>query len=185
MTRAAMTTEEIKAIARKDPRLAMDFVVRAHRDRLIRHATSILKDPERAADLVHEVFLKAMREPRFFEPEFRMGAWLYRVTHNLSLNRLRDSRRRQEILASQRLRPVQRARQLDDLTDAQQGARLRALMDQLSVSHRQVLQARYFDDLSYLEIADRLGIKLGTVMSRLSRAKSRLGELVPEEWLAA
>ena len=71
--------EDIKRMSAVDRQLAMAHAVRKNRPRLHRHATSILKDPHLAADVCQEVFIKAMREPRFFAEEFRMGAWLYRV----------------------------------------------------------------------------------------------------------
>jgi RNA polymerase sigma-70 factor (ECF subfamily) len=59
-------------------------------------------------------------------------------------------------------------------------------MDRLTPEHREILMLRYYGDLSYSEIAERLDIKLGTVMSRLSRARSRLTEVVgPDHPLAA
>jgi RNA polymerase sigma factor (sigma-70 family) len=53
-----------------------------------------------------------------------------------------------------------------------------AAMEELSRDHREILSLRYYSDLSYAEIADTLAIKLGTVMSRLSRAKGRLMEAI-------
>ena len=54
-------------------------------------------------------------------------------------------------------------------------------MDRLSPEHRTILLLRYFGDLSYQEVADVLQVKIGTVMSRLSRAKVRLHDLLSEE----
>jgi RNA polymerase sigma-70 factor (ECF subfamily) len=54
-------------------------------------------------------------------------------------------------------------------------------MATLSEEHRNVLLLRYYQDLSYQEIADTLGIKIGTVMSRLSRAKIRLQQVLSDE----
>ena len=51
-------------------------------------------------------------------------------------------------------------------------------MDKMSPNHKEILILRYFDDLSYTEIAEVLGVKLGTVMSRLSRARVRLLQVV-------
>jgi RNA polymerase sigma-70 factor (ECF subfamily) len=53
-------------------------------------------------------------------------------------------------------------------------------MDELSENHREILVLRYYDDLSYAEIAEVLGVKLGTVMSRLSRARQRLSDVMGE-----
>jgi RNA polymerase sigma-70 factor (ECF subfamily) len=57
-------------------------------------------------------------------------------------------------------------------------------LDSLSEDHREILVLRYYDDLSYAEIADVLQVKLGTVMSRLSRARMRLMDVMKPSELA-
>ena len=92
--------EDLKALARRDRPFAIDLLVRKYGERLYVHAYCILKDAQEARDVVQEVFIKAMREPRFFDDEFKMQAWLYRVTRNLCFNLSRDRRRRDGILAT-------------------------------------------------------------------------------------
>lgn len=167
-----------KAIARTDRQRAMGFVVRDFRERLFQHALFIVKDSQEAYDAIQEVFIKAMREPRFFDAEFRMKAWLFRVTSNLCYNIVRDRRRRGGILESLGRPDLTHASQFSSVERGQRHVEVAAVMDQLGEHHREILQLRYFDDLSYAEIADVLGVKLGTVMSRLSRARTRLGELL-------
>jgi RNA polymerase sigma-70 factor (ECF subfamily) len=167
-----------KALARQDRRRAMDLVVRDFRGRLFQHALFIVKDSPEAYDAVQEVFIKAMREPRFFDAEFRMKAWLFRVTSNLCYNIVRDRRRRGGILESLGRRDLTHASQLGTVQSTERRDEVLALMDRLGEHHKEILQLRYYDDLSYAEIADVLGVKLGTVMSRLSRARTRLGELL-------
>ncbi len=119
--------------------------------------------------------MRALREPRLAEPDFRAAAWLYRVTTNLALNSLRDRKRRDEIVADL---PVARAASADQdaaVLDRERAAQIEAALASLSVPHREILKERFYSDLSYQEIADTLGLRLGTVMSRLSRAKDSLG----------
>lgn len=169
---------DIKSLAARDPRAAMALVVHRHRPRLLRHAQGIVRDPDVACDVVQEVFIKAMREPRLFEEEFRIGAWLYRVTANLCLNTVRDSRRRTDILAGLQLRGDVDAGQMEAVLGEQREAQVAHAMQNLSANHRKILQERFYQDRSYTEIAETLDIKLGTVMSRLSRAKAALVDLM-------
>ncbi len=166
--------ESIKALAQADRQAAMAVIVDRHRPRLLRHATSILKDRDRAYDIVQEVFIKAMREPRFFDEGFRMGAWLYRVTNNLCLNNVRDRRRRGDILAAMPSARSTEPRQPTRVLQQQRQGQINDALSHLSDNHRRILEERFYRDLSYGEIADVLDIKLGTVMSRLSRAKAAL-----------
>lgn len=170
--------DEIKLIARTDPRHAIDLVVRKYRDRLFHHAVYVLKDYEEAVDVCQDVFIKAMRERRFFDPEFKMKAWLFRVTSNQCFNIVRDRRRRSTILDSVPRRNAAEPNQIDLVFTSEQQENILAAMRHLTRAHSEILMLRYYSDLSYAEIADVLGIKLGTVMSRLSRAKRKLMEVM-------
>jgi RNA polymerase sigma-70 factor (ECF subfamily) len=172
--------ERIKQIARSDRRAAADWVVRKYRDPIFQHAAWILKDWEEAIDVAQDVFIRAMREPRFFDEEFKMKAWLYRVTSNLCFNLVRDRRRRNAILESVPRPLGDEPHQTDFVFAGQQQQQILAAMDRLTEDHREILMLRYYSDLSYAEISDTLGIKLGTVMSRLSRARGQLVEVLDE-----
>lgn len=177
---ARWSEEDIKALYADNPRLAMDMVVRKYRERLFYHAAYITKDSQEAYDLVQEVFIRAMREPRFFEADFRQKAWLFRVTSNLCFNLVRDRRRRGAILEQSFRDEHREADQLDQVFGGEQRKEVLAAIDQMSEDHKEILLLRYYDDLSYAEIAEVLDVALGTVMSRLSRARRRLQEVLEQ-----
>lgn len=170
--------ESIRALARTDRRAACEAMVHLWREPLFHHAAWIVKDYEEAIDLVQEVFIKALREPRLFDEEFKIKAWLYRVTSNLCFNQVRDRRRRGAILETLPKQTFTDANQFDVVAKDQEQRRIQGALEQLSEPHREILALRYHSDLSYGEIAEVLDIKLGTVMSRLSRAKTALAEVL-------
>lgn len=170
--------DAIKAIARTDKRRAADLVARKYRDRLFRHAAYILKDYQEATDVIQEVFIKAMREKRFFQPDFKMKAWLFRVTSNLCFNIRRDRKRRSAILETVPRAKHEKAVQHELVFQNETQSQVLEALDELSENHKAILMLRYYQDLSYAEIAQTLDIKLGTVMSRLSRAKQQLLEVL-------
>jgi RNA polymerase sigma-70 factor (ECF subfamily) len=178
---AEWTDAQIKELAQNDLRAAMDMVIRKHRERLYYHALGIVKNSAEAYDLVQEVFIRAMREHRFFDEEFRQKAWLYRVTSNLCFNRVRDRKRRGAILDA--MHKVDRAYpdQVDRVFGDERKQQVLAAIDKMTENHKEILLLRYYDDLSYAEIAEVLDIKLGTVMSRLSRARGRLLEVMSDQ----
>ena len=166
--------DEIKEVAREDPRQGADLLIRKYRDPLFHHAAWILKDWQEAIDVTQEVFIRAMREQRFFDEGFKMKAWLYRVTSNLCFNMVRDRRRRSQILEQFPSPTSDAPKQADIVFHGEQQEAILAAMEELSENHRKILMMRYYSDLSYAEISDALDLKLGTVMSRLSRAKTQL-----------
>lgn len=170
-----LTEDDIKQIARETSlAFAFEHVVKRYGEKLTYHALYILRDGEEAHDVVQEVLIKAMREPRFFEPDFKMQAWLYRVTRNLCFNLVRDRRRREVILYTQRPSEASSSDPLESVFAGERQREMLAAVELLSVDHGEILLLRYYEDLSYAEIAERLDIRLGTVMSRLSRARERL-----------
>lgn len=175
--------ELIKALARTDRQAAHALICRRFGDRLLRQAERILRDGAEAADVVQEVLIRAMREPRLFEPEFRVQAWLFRVCRNLCFNLARDRRRRQGLLGCYGAldHQARAADPLEALFGAERQGDMLGAFDLLSEDHREILLLRYYEDKSYAEIAETLHIKLGTVMSRLSRARDRLLLVLSEE----
>lgn len=171
---------EIKALSQENRTAAFDVVTRKYRERLFYHAYYIVKDWQEAYDVVQEVFIKAMRERRFFDDDFKMKAWLFRVTSNLCFNLVRDKRRRGNILENMQRKESAGADQLDTVFEGERREEVLAAIDSMTEDHREILLLRYYNDLSYAEIADVLDIKLGTVMSRLSRARCRLLEVMDE-----
>jgi len=176
--------EDIKSLAREDRSAAFDLLVTRYRKRLYYHALYITKDSETALDIAQEVFVKAFHESRLFDDGFHTKAWLFRVCTNRCYNLVRDRQRRGGIL--ERVGREKSAlsnphHAIDELLDREQSTELARVMDRLSPEHRTILLLRYFGDLSYQEVADVLQVKIGTVMSRLSRAKVRLHDLLSEE----
>ncbi|MEC7945974.1 MAG: RNA polymerase sigma factor, partial [Myxococcota bacterium] len=137
-------------------------------------AVGITKDWEEAYDVVQEVFIRAMRETRLFNPEFRIKAWLFRVTSNLCFNLVRDRKRRGVILETFPQPDRTKPDQMDAVFKGERRDEVLDAIGKMTRDHQEILLLRYYDDLSYAEIAAVLQVKLGTVMSRLSRARSRL-----------
>ncbi len=143
----------------------------------------ITGNPEDAADMTQESFLKAWRNLESFHFEAAFSTWLYRLASNTCLDFLRSAKRRREL--SLTVEDESGESQLLDLPDPaptpeaslltnEENARLGAAMEQLDPEQRRILTLRVVNDLSYTEIAAVLNIKEGTVKSRLARARESL-----------
>ena len=145
-----------------------------------------------AEDLAQESLLKAIRGLDSFEGRSSLGSWLYRITVNAWKNRLRarSARKTQRFLSADGeavLSEPESAPSPEPTPEAEALAAERRLcldraLEGLSPDERRVLELRELDGLSYGEIAEALGWPLGTVKSRLSRARDILAqELSPED----
>ncbi len=179
-----VSDDEIRAAAGVDRNRGFDMLVRKYRNRIYYHALYICKDSEEAFDVAQDVFVRGYHEPRLFNEGFKTKAWLFRVCTNRCYNIVRDKHRRGGILerlGKQTAVLQEQHRAIDVVVARELSEGMASAMDRLSPEHRTILLLRYFDDLSYQEIADTLQVKLGTVMSRLSRAKVRLHKVLAED----
>jgi len=183
----ALGDDDLKALAAVNARRAYDLLVRKYRDKIFYHAYYILKDAQEAFDVTQEVFIRSYQESKLFADDFRIKAWLFRVCTNLCYNIVRDKKRRGGILESvgqEGRRSSEVLLAVDAVLDREMSQQMARALTRLPLAHRNILLLRYWDDLSYAEIAEVLGVKMGTVMSRLSRAKTALTEVLAQEQLA-
>ena len=153
-----------------DPRFAARVV--AHIPRLRRYATAWLHNVADADDLVQDCVERALRQQASLQHPERLGGWLFAILHNLHLSKLRRDRRRGTTIGLDAL--------ADDLAlsappeDRNQIRDFARAMASLSDDHRQVLLLVSLEGRTYREIAELLEVPIGTVMSRLARARERL-----------
>ncbi|HVO30620.1 MAG TPA: RNA polymerase sigma factor [bacterium] len=175
---AAMDDAAIAELGRRDRTRALSAVVAKYRRPLYRHAFHMLHNAEEAYEIVQEVFLRAHKETRLFDVDFHIKGWLYRVTANLCLKHIR-SRRVRAMFALRR--PEAEPEVTPPVAVAIAGQvqkEVAEALEELPPRFRQLVVLRYFDDLSYKEIADAMKMPIGSVMSGLSRARERLKKLL-------
>jgi RNA polymerase sigma-70 factor, ECF subfamily len=164
-----------------------------HLDALYRTALRLSRSPQDAEDLVQETYLNAFRSLDRFEEGTNLRAWLFRILNNAFISQYRRRKRR----PSSSIEDVTEYYLYDHLVEGGAAPRtenpeqevldrigdeavLRALED-LPVEFRQVELLADVEGFSYREIADILNIPIGTVMSRLYRARRRLQKMLWQE----
>ncbi|RMG58975.1 MAG: sigma-70 family RNA polymerase sigma factor [Gammaproteobacteria bacterium] len=143
---------------------------------LRRYARGLLLDRELADDLVQETLLRALAREQRWRPGSDLRAWLFTLMHNLFVSDYRR-RCRSPLVAVDSLPERAAAGQADSdcrVRDVEQA------LQYLPPSWREVLLLVSLEGLSYTEVARVLGIPVGTVMSRLHRARQRLAQLLEE-----
>ena len=149
---------------------------------LYRAALRLTRNRADAEDLVQDTFVKALRFSDRFTPGTNLKAWLYTILHNTWRNRRRDAAREPVDVDSPRLEDA--AAQMEGpqaietperiLLRATLDADLQAALDALPGAFREAVWLRDVEEFSYAEIAEMLGIPIGTVMSRISRGRRQL-----------
>jgi RNA polymerase sigma-70 factor (ECF subfamily) len=151
-------------------------------------AMSVLKNPEDAADLTQEAFIRLFRTLHQYNGESRFTTWLYRLVVNLGRDELRRRGRQVPVLVPDEQEehdPLALVADDDRWSDPEcsldsqeMRSRVRQALDQLEEHYRLVLTLYYFEDMKYADIAEILEIPLNTVKSHIRRGKERLADLL-------
>jgi RNA polymerase sigma-70 factor (ECF subfamily) len=158
-------------------------LVAEHQRMVVQLAMNLLGDRDEALDLSQEVFLRVFRTIGHFRGQSSLRTWIYRIAVNQARNRHRFWRRRHradqvsldahvaahgELLSAKEVGPDR------VLAQKELAARLQRALDHLPFDQRIAIVLREIDGLSYEEIAFSLGVAVGTVKSRLTRARQAL-----------
>ncbi len=154
------------ARAREGDLDAFEQLVRAYQGDLWRFAYSYTRDRALAEDATQEAFLRAYRFLPGFRGDSRFTSWLFRIARNCALDILRE-RRGQEERALRASPPL-------DPPDASARLELQAALEAVSADHREPFLLIEVFGLSYREAADVLRVKVGTVKSRMHRARAAM-----------
>lgn len=171
---------------------AFGELVRRYQDRLYNSVARLLDSSEDAQDIVQEAFIHAYQSLHSFKGDSEFFTWLYRIAFNaaISLKRRRkvtfslDQRRDGDDGSQGQGHGLDPADDAEDnrpgfaLERSEQEAKLQAALNRLSAEHRTVMVLKDIDGCSYEVIADVMGIPVGTVRSRLHRARSELRDIL-------
>ena len=185
-----MTEQELIRRAKQGDHSAFEQLLRNNQDRVFSLAFRMVNNREDAADLAQEAFLKAWQGLRTFQGESAFSTWVYRLTTNVCIDVLRKQKRRQDIepVVSLDDLEVSWAQPADHSQDPQRRLEREEMsravargLEQLPDHQRQVLVMRELSGLSYQEIAEKLDLDLGTVKSRIARARLALRKILLTE----
>ncbi|PYO87672.1 MAG: RNA polymerase subunit sigma-24 [Gemmatimonadetes bacterium] len=168
---------------------AFGTLVDRYQTRLLNFVNRTIGDRERAEDLVQEVFIRVFRHLHRFDQTKKFSTWIYTIASNLAKNELRNRSRNPLVLfqtIKKNWEADHRPLQFEDTTarpdDLYRKRFLKDAVDQcvhrLPEHHREVFVLRELEGKSYQEIAEITGCNLGTVKSRLNRARNSFAQLI-------
>jgi RNA polymerase sigma-70 factor (ECF subfamily) len=175
---ASVDEAEVVRAAQRGDSAAFAEIVRRYQHAVHRVAYALTRNAADADDLAQETFVRAYRALDRFRAGEPLYPWLARIATNLAFSLFRTRRRRPETA----LEPLVEAGQqwgvdddpADRAAEKERQAHMQSAFAALSREHQAVLTLRVVEDLSYEDIARTLGVPIGTVMSRLSRARAEL-----------
>lgn len=165
-----------------DSQVSIDFS--EYLDALYSYAVVLSRNRTEAEDLVQETCLRALRAMDRLRPDSNLKSWLFTILRNIWLNQLRQSRTVPEafdgdVAEDQANKPAGTPRDPYTIYVSKiEREQVRDAIEQLPLEFREIILLREYEELSYEEIATLLGCPVGTVMSRLARARSKLRDLL-------
>jgi RNA polymerase sigma-70 factor, ECF subfamily len=164
-----LTDEEVVNFIRNKDKEAYVEIIKRYQDKLMRYATSILNDHEKASDVVQESFIKVYTNLNAFNLKKKFSSWIYRIVHNQSINLIKKYKKEFPLLNDI---------DFDSGTNIEEEyiknemiEMVKNCINEMPVIYKEPLTLYFLEDKSYNEISDILRISLNTVGTRISRAK--------------
>jgi len=179
----ALDDHVLVELARDGSQAAFGVLIRRHQDKAFSLAMGMMRNEADARDCVQDAFLNAWRKLHSFRGDARFSSWLYRITHNACLMKMRSRRRRPEVPLEVRgsqdegfERQIPDPRRGADVTVEieELGGELVRAVDTLPPNYREVFELADLHHQSMKEIAATLGLTVPNVKTRLHRARLRL-----------
>lgn len=189
-----MTDAELVKKVREGDSDSFEVLMGRYKEPVYGYILSLVRSEDAAGDIFQEVFIKVFKNIGGYREEGKFGAWLYRLASNLAMDHFRKTGRLaiaelsldqdsgdeegdglHSRIASSEPTPEQH------YAGRENAAILRAALDRLPPEQKEVLLLREFSQMTFQEISDALGVPLGTVLARGSRAVKKLRSMLENE----
>lgn len=188
---SAMTDHELVELYEQGNDSAFDILLSRHQAYIYSYILFLVKDSDVANDFFQDTFQRAIVAIRShkYQSNGKFSAWLTRIAHNLIIDKSRESETtctvRENMVKPKALNSLQlsEATREDEMIDRQNREGIRRLLDYLPQPQREVVIMRFYDDLSFKEIAQQTGVSINTALGRMHYALINLRKLIQEKRL--
>ena len=189
---SAMTDHELVVLYENGNDSAFDILLERHQTYIYSYILFLVKDSETANDFFQDTFQRAVVAIRShkYQTNGKFSAWLMRIAHNLIIDKTRES----EVICTVRedqVKPkalnslrLSEATREDEMIEDQNRESIRSLLDYLPEPQREVVILRFYDDLSFKQIAQQTGVSINTSLGRMRYALINLRKLIQERQLS-
>ncbi len=184
-----LTDQEIVLWARQGAETAYRELIRRYQRPVFSLVYRMVRDRELAEDLVQETFIKVLNAIERYRPEFKFSSWIFKIANNAAIDHLRrkelttlsleggpDATTQDRLEATALQLGDSSESQLEELEARELGAAIERAISQLRPEYRSCIILRHIEGRPYDEIADVLGLPIGTVKTYIHRARAELKE---------
>lgn len=171
----SLSDEEVARKVRQEDQELYSVLVERYQAKLLRYALSLAKDEQKAKDIVQNAFIKAFVNLNGFDLKMRFSTWIYRIVHNEALNALLKNKQEVPMLEEMDFESAEDISA--ELITKETQAAVRQCLLKMPLTYSEPLALFFLEEKSYEEISDILRIPLGTVGTRISRAKSLMKKI--------
>ena len=173
--RYTLTDEELISEIRSENSDRFADVVKRYEAKLMRYATHLLGDNQKAMDVVQDSFIKAYINLQSFDVRKKFSSWMYRIVHNEAMNSTKKYRKEIPMPAEMDFESGENIEQNFTKKEIIESAHM--CLGKMPLLYSEPLSLHFLEDKSYDEISDILRIPMGTVATRINRAKAMMKQL--------
>jgi RNA polymerase sigma-70 factor (ECF subfamily) len=164
-----LTDEEIVKKVRLENQEFYALLMERYQAKLLRYANNLVKDEQKAKDIVQEAFIKSFVNLNGFDTKKKFSSWIYRITHNVTLNSIKKYHREVPMLENFDFESEENLEK--DFSQKEIAIAVEKCLSKIPLLYSEPLALYYIEEKSYEEIGDILKIPQGTVATRISRSK--------------
>lgn len=170
-----LTDEQVAEYVRTQDQEAYLEIVLRYQDKLLRYANTLSRDDSKSADIVQNTLIKAFVNLNSFNPDKKFSTWIFRIAHNEAIDELRKNKRELPMLEDMDFDSGEDLQ--EDFSQKETKERVKKCLAQMPLIYSEPLELFFLEEKSYEEISDILRLPIGTVGTRINRAKHLMRKL--------
>lgn len=164
-----LSDEKLVVLIRTKNKQLYSDLVKRYQDKLMRYAIHLVHDHQKALDVVQDSFIKAYIHLNSFDAKLKFSSWIYRIVHNEAINIAKKYSKETPIITDNEI--ISDENPENELSKKEITEKANDCLAQMDIKYSEPLELFYLEDKSYEEISDILRIPMGTVATRINRAK--------------
>lgn len=173
-----ITDEKLIELVRSQDQELYSEIVTRYQEKLLRYANYLIQERDKSQDVVQEAFIKAFINLQGFNTKKKFSSWIYRITHNEAINHIKKHQKEITLDVSNWLKDKKDKSNIEeDFQRKELQKVIASSLKEMPIIYREPLVLFFLEEKSYNEISDILRIPIGTLSTRINRAKKYLKKI--------